>query len=121
MKVGYYRRTIDSKEKRLWPGEQPKLPNWPKLKAKFLKRLRVLESKSRKSYYKGHSTCRICKEHNGSAEYTSRGYTWPGGYAHYVEAHNECPPMKFWVYVTKAVADEKTLYEKVLLNTTETQ
>lgn len=35
----------------------------------------------------GFSTCRICGEPNGSAEFTDGTYVWPQGLAHYVEMH----------------------------------
>jgi hypothetical protein len=37
--------------------------------------------------YRGLSPCRLCGEHNGSAEYTDWTYVWPEGLAHYVGDH----------------------------------
>ncbi len=37
--------------------------------------------------YMGFSTCRICGEPNGSAEFSDGVYVWPEGLAHYVRDH----------------------------------
>jgi hypothetical protein len=50
--------------------------------------IRKLETMAKSEGYFGFSECRICKCHNGSAEYTHGKYTWPSGYIHYLEKHN---------------------------------
>lgn len=62
---------------------------------KFLKHLIALEAKLKPIHYKGWSTCRICKCHNGSTEYVYNGWRWPEGFAHYVLEHNVRPSLAF--------------------------
>ena len=37
--------------------------------------------------FMGYSSCRICGESNGAAEYTDGTYVWPEGLAHYIYDH----------------------------------
>lgn len=84
-----------------WPNARPFVGQ----KA-FLEKLEDIESDSHASMkrYRGFSTCRCCKEPNGSAEisYTFTKpeggrvkYTWPIGYSHYIETHNVRPEQEF--------------------------
>lgn len=45
--------------------------------------------------YRGYSMCRICGEGNGTADYSDGTYTWPQGFAHYIERHKVKPPQEF--------------------------
>lgn len=45
--------------------------------------------------YRGISSCRVCGQMNGSADYIRDGWTWPQGYSHYIEAHGVRPPQAF--------------------------
>lgn len=56
---------------------------------KYLKGGKFLEG------YMGHSTCRICGQHNGSTELHDGAFYWPQGLAHYVEAHGVVLPERF--------------------------
>lgn len=68
--------------------------------AKFLDDLaRVEHGSARMVHYRGWSTCRICHKPNGSGEYTSKGWTWPEGFRHYVEAHNVIPTPEFAEFI----------------------
>ena len=74
-----------------------------KNKSKFLKALSGLESRVREHgrirRYKGGSICRICECRNGSTEFEFKGWTWPVGFEHYVEAHNVQPSLAFQKFV----------------------
>ena len=55
----------------------------------YLKRGRVSAS------YRGWADCRICVLSVGSRDLTDGVYTWPEGFAHYVERHGVRPPQAF--------------------------
>lgn len=63
------------------------------------------ESNYKYTKYLGFSSCRICNEHNGIAEYTiiDNGieFTFPSGILHYYEDHNVQPSTKFYDFVMK--------------------
>jgi hypothetical protein len=61
--------------------------------AVYLKRGRVLNS------YKGWSTCRLCKKHNGSTDLGDDKWLWPEGFAHYVRDHAVKPHEEFLNHV----------------------
>ncbi len=42
----------------------------------------------------GHSTCRLCGQLNGSAEFSDGVYVWPEGLVHYVSDHSVRLPME---------------------------
>lgn len=67
---------------------------FPKKKA-FLEALAKVEKKAKVAHYKGWSTCRICKQPNGSKEYSFKHMTWPSGYRHYIEDHGVWPSPEF--------------------------
>ena len=84
---------------------EPKLPmpiplekSW-KGKKEFLENLKKKEGKSKTTHYKGWSTCRLCGCHNGSTEFSSGGWVWPEGYAHYVKEHNVRPSLAFQEFI----------------------
>lgn len=47
------------------------------------------------NYFRGFSSCRICRISNGTHEKTDGVFIWPVGLAHYVEAHNVKLPDEF--------------------------
>ena len=49
----------------------------------------------------GSARCRVCKVENGSVCLTDGVWTWPEGYAHYIEKHAVRPPQSFVDYVLK--------------------
>lgn len=49
--------------------------------------------------YKGWSTCRFCKQPNGSTELTDNMWLWPEGLAHYLEVHQVKLPEDFLTHV----------------------
>ena len=69
------------------------------IKAVFVKKLRLVESKAKRDAYMGSSICRLCKKVNGSEEYVYTGWFWPSGYLHYVEVHNVGPSRKFYEFI----------------------
>jgi hypothetical protein len=60
-----------------------------------------LHKKGNIVYFKGFSTCRCCKEINGTVEYTYKNWKWPEGLIHYVEVHNIRPSDEFIENVLK--------------------
>lgn len=74
-----------------WPGQ-----------TKFLTALTKVQATTHKVYYKGWSGCRLCGEHNGSAEFKSKEWIWPAGLRHYVEQHNVKPSPEFIAYILGA-------------------
>lgn len=64
-----------------------------------LERLSKLEAKAQTVFMKGWSTCRICGCANGSSEFSYRGWTWPSGFRHYIEAHNVQPSPEFKAFL----------------------
>jgi hypothetical protein len=90
-RVGFWHEKGDRDNK--WPL-RPILD--PKRKNKLLlKKLDALEKRAHVTHYKGYSKCRICGEHNGSAEYSKTvdgiEYIWPSGLRHYVKDHKMIP------------------------------
>lgn len=84
-----------------WKGDDIELP-WPienndewHRKEKFLKCLAVVQSSAVQKHYRGFSTCRCCKQPNGSSEYVHAGWTWPSGFKHYIEEHRVRPSLAF--------------------------
>lgn len=82
----------------------PAQPNLPKPiqhekpvknKAKIVARMKTVAANFSGGMQKGFSTCRICKERNGSCDVSYNGFTWPIGYIHYVEKHNVHPTQEF--------------------------
>jgi hypothetical protein len=65
--------------------------------AEFLKQLAMLEANDGIAtiYYRGWSTCRLCKDHVGNKEYEHKGWVWPEGFEHYVAVHNVRPSLAF--------------------------
>ncbi len=66
-----------------------------KNKAKVVARMKTVAANFSGGMQKGVSTCRICKERNGSHDVSYNGFTWPIGYIHYVEKHNVHPTKEF--------------------------
>lgn len=70
-------------------------------KNEIVRAIERVEMRAKKSFYRGWSTCRICECHNGNAEYSHEGFTWPEGYLHYIKAHNVKPDEEFMKMVYK--------------------
>lgn len=65
----------------------------------FIKRLEEIQHKANIFRFKGFSTCRICKNSNGSDEYQYKNWRWPSGYMHYIKEHNIIPSDEFFKFV----------------------
>lgn len=80
--IGYWRNAAEP----YWPDVNDYVdPTWdPTARATVADRLRA-GRQVRQS--RGHSTCRICGQPNGTAEFTDGTYVWPEGLAHYVSDH----------------------------------
>ncbi len=61
----------------------------------FLAQLDKVEANAQRRNYRGMSSCRVCKCHNGSAEFSSGEYSWPAGYRHYIAEHDVRPTPGF--------------------------
>lgn len=61
--------------------------------------LEKLENVCKYDAYKGWSSCRICKCHNGSREFFNNNFRWPSGYKHYLKDHNVKPDDDFFEYI----------------------
>lgn len=92
-----------SKYEPLLPIPLPLEKSW-KGKKDFLENLKKKESKARTARYKGWSTCRICGVNNGSEEFSSDGWIWPQGFAHYVKEHNVRPSLAFQEFICGEVS-----------------
>ena len=82
------------------PYPEPKANDEPwQGQGDFIARLLKIQSYAHKTYFRGFSSCRICKKINGSIEYEYKGHIWPEGYLHYIEEHNIEPTedVKTWV------------------------
>ena len=55
----------------------------------------------------GYSTCRICGEVNGSAEYSDDTFAWPEGLAHYVQEHRVRLPKEFVDHALRRLRDHR--------------
>jgi hypothetical protein len=71
---------------------------WPN-QEKFLLKLKSKQLVSHQVRYRGMSLCRICNCINGYADCNLDGWTWPSGYAHYIEKHNVKPSEKFYHFI----------------------
>lgn len=83
----------------LWPGDLVDNSWNKKERAKILD---FLKSGKLSLAYAGPSPCRLCDlEFNGTTELYDEAsmYTWPEGYAHYVEMHNVKPPQDLIDYI----------------------
>lgn len=88
-----------------WNEYEPDLPNpedfmdpiWNKVERNQV--IKYLKGGKQGKRMKGSSACRICKKSNGSGELFDSKYTWPEGFAHYLEAHDVRVPVEFveWV------------------------
>lgn len=47
------------------------------------------------SRFRGHASCRVCGERNGSTDLTDGVWIWPEGLAHYLKEHGVRPPQEF--------------------------
>lgn len=65
----------------------------------FVKRLRIVETKTPTFSYMGHSECRICGMRNGTKTYYTDLFAWPEGYAHYIEEHGVKPSAAFVLHI----------------------
>jgi hypothetical protein len=79
----------------------PVSSSW-KGRVEFLRLLGRVEKKARVIAYKGKSICRMCGSSNGSEEFTYKGWVWPSGYRHYIEAHQVRPSLAFEEFINKA-------------------
>lgn len=65
----------------------------------FVDKLERVEKITPAKHYRGMSTCRICKQMNGSKEYNTDQWTWPEGYLHYIKDHGVEVPFEFVNYI----------------------
>ena len=69
----------------------------------FLRDLDQIEKKAEATAYRGWSTCRICKSHNGDETFRYKGWEWPSGYRHYIVVHNVWPSREFYKFIAGEV------------------
>lgn len=75
-------------------------------RASFLGKLKNVElNHAQVTRFRGWKACEICRKANGSSEYTCGGYTWPSGYAHYIQDHNIHPTEGFVQMINDALDD----------------
>lgn len=55
--------------------------------------------------YMGYSTCRMCGQLNGTAEYNDDTFAWPEGLAHYVYEHKVRLPKDFVDHAVRRLND----------------
>lgn len=55
--------------------------------------------------YRGRHGCRLCDQWQGAVELTDGVYVWPGGLAHYLEAHGVRLPDEFVRHVASRLAE----------------
>ena len=95
-----------NKEGFWWWEHEPHLP-MPVEQAEpvspgFLNKLAFVESNAEGSQFRGISTCRLCGQPNGNAEFEYKGWRWPEGLAHYLTAHNVHPSAAFVKMIEEA-------------------
>jgi len=85
--------------------DEPDLPmpiadvDWDRRDA-FIASLRSLETRARRTAFKGSAPCRLCdRRSNGSETLTFAGWRWPSGYMHYVRDHGVKPSTRFERFV----------------------
>lgn len=98
---------MDSKEGFWYSKYEPSLPMpvgndkpWNGQR-EFVLKLKKKQETARCRAYKGSSMCRICNEHNGSEEFSTKEWTWPQGLLHYIEEHNVEPSLAFQEMINK--------------------
>jgi hypothetical protein len=65
--------------------------------------------------WRGTSRCRFCDTSNGSHDFTDGTYTWPEGYAHYIERHDVVPEPDFVAHVLSSKpAPEPSIAERIM-------
>lgn len=66
-----------------------------------------LKAGETKTMWRGFSYCRLCgKDMLGTTCLTDGTYTWPEGFAHYIQAHAVKPPEEFLAHVRAQGSDE---------------
>lgn len=65
--------------------------------------------------YRGWSMCRLCKQTNGTKEFVLGGFTWPEGYAHYLDYHNVAPDPDFKQFILNWAAESVKIDGKPLI------
>jgi hypothetical protein len=86
------------------PFPEPSITEWPR--DVILDYLGKVERKAGKTLYRGFSVCRLCHKHNGNAEYSYKGWSWPAGYKHYLRDHNVQPTKNFAKFLAREVTTE---------------
>ena len=97
-----------------WANDRyPQLPypadfvdhNWKKQERQVV--VEYLRAGETKTQWRGGSYCRMCdlkrSKAMGSTCLTDGTYTWPWGFAHYVEEHGVRPPQEFIDHVREAI------------------
>jgi len=82
-----------------WPGDfidESWDANERAMVVKYLKKGEMTEQ------WLGESRCRLCSEPNGAEDLSDAHYTWPSGFAHYVEEHGVKPAAEFINHVWRA-------------------
>lgn len=87
-----------SEYEKQYPMPVPFVGEWEG-KKEFLAKLKETEKNTNKAYYKGWSTCRLCKCHNGSFSHQYKSWKWPEGFIHYVRDHNVKPSDEFIKFI----------------------
>lgn len=116
VREGYWRKSSCDSTKKFETAEESQLP-FPvstedplsEENKAFIKKLKIVEDgcdKIHRSDYMGISPCRICKEHNHSAEFSTvldnnSDLVWPAGLAHYYEEHNVLPSRLFVEHIER--------------------
>lgn len=82
-----------------WPGDFIDL-EWDLLERNFVSK--YLKGQPDVQHWKGLSFCRLgCGSNDmGSTDKSDGIYTWPAGFAHYIEIHSVRPPQEFINHVT---------------------
>jgi hypothetical protein len=120
---GYWQYENDDQDSKFpFPVEATKT-EWESFPVEtFTEKLRRIEVEAKKTgksrgeeatvpcniHWRGISTCRLCKERNGSLEYylgfykdgTHRTLKWPSGFLHYIEKHHVLPCKEFYDVIT---------------------
>lgn len=102
---GYWKKNIDEKSEYPFPEEGEECTN-----EEFLEMLEELTNEYAKcTQFRGYSMCRLCKQQNGTEEFTLYGldcaYIYPEGLFHYYEDHNVKPSNNFVTFIRKLYLD----------------
>lgn len=93
---GYWRQTKEEASSGLpWPVPTP---GWGE--REFLQKLTLVEATASVDSYRGWSNSRLTGQHNGSREYSLKGWRWPEGLRHYIE-HGVKPSQDFIDFIER--------------------